>query len=109
MDWDSFMRGELAIYCASETQALALLDMFDAQGLDTSRQRELLHGADIEGITCHSYRWDIGKRTLYSASLGQEDSWQWHKERGLVNSVRKLSEIAGTFTTPSITTLDGLL
>ena len=109
MDWDSFMRGELAIYCASEAQALELLDMFDAQGLDTSRQRELLHGADIEGITCHSYRWDIGAQKLYSASLGQEDSWQRHKEQGLVNSVRKLSEIAESMSNPSITTLDGLL
>lgn len=109
MDWEQFMRGNLAIYCASETEAKQCLDMLDAQGLGTEQQRELLHGADAEGITCHSYRWDIGEWKLYSASLGQEDSWEWHAEQGFVNSVCRFSEIAGTFAAPLIVTLDGLL
>ena len=109
MNWDAFMYGELAIYCASETEALKLLDIFDTRGLDTTRQRELLHGADAEGITCHSYRWDIGDQKLYSASLGQADSWEWHKENGLVSSVCRFSEITEAMSNPSITTLDGLL
>lgn len=109
MDWDAFERGELAIYCANKAQALDLLDMFDEQGLDTSRQRELLRVADIEGATCHSYRWDIGERKLYTASLGQEDSWKWHKEIGLTSSVCRFSEITESMSNPSITTLDGLL
>ena len=109
MDWDAFMRGELAIYCANKAQALDLIDMFDAHGLDTAQQRELLRDADIEGVTCHSYRWDIGERKLYTASLGQEDSWKWHKENGMTSSVRRFFEITEAMPNPSITTLDGLL
>lgn len=109
MDWEDFMNGKLAIYCASETEALELLDILDAQGLDTAHQRELLRGTDDDDETCHSYRWDVGERKLFTASLEQGDSWQWHEEQGLVDFVYRFSEIAGTFAAPSITTLDGLL
>lgn len=109
MGWDAFMRGKLAIYCANKAQALALLDMFDAHGLDTAQQRELIRRADEDDTTCYSYRWDICEQKLYSASLNQEDSWEWHKEIGLTSSVCRFSEITEAMPNPSITTLDGLL
>lgn len=109
MDWDAFMRGELAIYCANNAQALDLLDMFDAHGLDTAQQRELIRRADEDGTTCYSYRWAIWEQQLYSASLDQEDSWEWHKENGMTSSVRRFFEITEAMPNPSITTLDGLL
>lgn len=109
MDWDAFMRGELAIYCANKAQALALLDMFDAHGLDTAPKRELIRRADKYDTTCYSYRWDIWNQKLYSASLDQEASWEWHKENGFTRSVCRFSEIAEAMPNPSITTLDGLL
>ena len=109
MDWDAFMRGELAIYCANKAQALDLLDMFDAHGLDTAPQHELIRRADKYDTTCYSYRWDIWEQKLYSASLDQEDSWEWHKENGMTSSVCRFSEITEAMPNPSITTLDGLL
>lgn len=109
MDWDTFMRGELAIYCANKAQALDLLDMFDAHGLGTAPQRELIWCADADDTTCYSYRWDIWEQKLYSASLNQADSWEWHKENGMTSSVCRFSEITEAMPNPSITTLDGLL
>ena len=109
MDWDAFTRGELAIYCANKAQALDLLDMFDAHGLDTAQQREWIRRADKDGTTCYSYRWDICEQKLYHAYLGQEDSWEWHKENGFTSSVCRFSEITEAMPNTSITTLDGLL
>lgn len=109
MDWDAFMRGELAIYCANKAQALDLLDMFDAHGLDTAHQREWIRRADKDDTTCYSYRWNICEQKLYNASLDQEDSWEWHKENGMTSSVCRSSEITEAMPNPSITTLDGLL
>lgn len=107
MDWDAFMRGELAIYCASEAQALELLDMFDAQGLDTIHQRETF--VERRRDLTYSYRWGVEREELCVVHLWVTESWEWHKENGMVSSVCRFSEITESMSNPSITTLDGLL
>lgn len=93
INWDDFMRGELAIFCASKTEALQLLDIFDLRGLNTARQRELLVGPDAYSGWRYSYRWDVGENQLYSVDVDEGDSWQWHKDNGFVSRVCKFAEI----------------
>lgn len=87
------MRGELAIFCTSKTEALQLLDIFDLRGLDTARQRELLGGPDANSGLRYSYRLGVGENQLYSAHVYECDSWQWHKDNGFVSRVCKFAEI----------------
>lgn len=93
INWDDFMRGELAIFCTSKTEALQLLDIFDLRGLNTARQRELLGGPDAYSGWRYSYRWDVGRNQLYSVDVDEGDSWQWHKDNGFVSRVCKFAEI----------------
>ena len=84
INWNDFMRGELAIFCTSETEALQLLDIFDLRGLDTARQREILGEFDANSVLRYSYRWGVGENHLYSVRVYEHDSWQWHKDHGFV-------------------------
>lgn len=93
INWDDFMRGELAIFCTSKTEALQLLDIFDLRGLDTALQREILGGPDANSGLRYSYRWDVGENQLYSVFVDEDESWQWHKDRGFVSYICKFAEI----------------
>jgi len=93
INWDDFMRGKLAIFCTSKTEALQLLDIFDLRGLNTALQRKLLGGPDANSGWRYSYRWDVGENQLYSVDVDEGDSWQWHKDNGFVSRVCKFAEI----------------
>lgn len=93
INWDDFMRGELAIFCTSKTEALQLLDIFDLRGLNTARQREILEETDANSGLRYSYRCGVGENHLYSARVYECDSWQWHKDHGFVSRVCKFAEI----------------
>ena len=105
INWDDFMRGELAIYCGNSVEARSFLEMCEERGLDAKTQLFYLDNGKR-----YSYRWDVEENAIMSVDLENENDWLWHLAHGYVIRVFQFADLEDELLpVPDIQTIDDML